>query len=121
MRIVYLNPSGQMGGAETSLYELLASMRQAEPEWELLLVLGEEGPLAEKARKLRVRTTVCPFPPGLARLGDAGKHPLVAIWLLLKGVISAAFYARRLAGVMRSMQPDLIHTNGFKMHVLGSW
>ena len=50
MRILYLNPCGQMGGAETSLRELLASIRAAEPEWDLWLVLGEDGPLAGKAR-----------------------------------------------------------------------
>ena len=68
MRIVYLNPSGRLGGAETSLRELLASIRAAEPGWELWLVLGEDGPLAAIARDLGVRVFVKPFPPALARL-----------------------------------------------------
>lgn len=50
MRIVYLNPCGKFGGAETSLRELLASVRDAKPDWQLVLVLGEDGPLAEVAR-----------------------------------------------------------------------
>ncbi len=52
MRIVYLNPSGKLGGAETSLRELLASVRAAEPAWELWLVLGEDGPLAAHRARL---------------------------------------------------------------------
>ena len=72
MRIVYLNPCGKLGGAETSLREILASVRASQPEWELWLVLGEDGPLARIARNLGVQVIIRPFPAGLGRLGDAG-------------------------------------------------
>ncbi len=108
-----------MGGAETSLRELLSSVRAAEPAWELWLLLGEDGPLAGIARDLGVKVLVKPFPPALARLGDS-KH-----WKAMAGLMKAtgatATYARQLAGWLREIDPDLIHTNGFKMHLLGAW
>jgi glycosyltransferase involved in cell wall biosynthesis len=121
MRIVYLNACGQMGGAETSLVELLASMRSAEPDWELYLVLGETGMLADRARQLGVKVVVLPFPPALARLGDSGRRPLAAARFLLRSLWPTTLYARRLGKLIRAIEPAVIHSNGFKMHVLGSW
>jgi len=121
MRIVYLNPCGQLGGAETSLIEILGSIRATMPEWELHLVLGEDGPLAAEARQCGVRVRVEPFPPALAQIGDSRKHPLKTLFGLLQGAGAALTYRKRLAEILYSARPDLIHTNGFKMHVLGAW
>ena len=121
MRIVYLNPGAQMGGAETSLRELLASLRKAKPEWDLWLVLGEDGPLVRIAEDLGVHAAIVPFPLSLARLGDAGQGALATLWSLLRTLPAAARYASRLSAKLRGIKPDLVHTNGFKMHVLGIW
>ncbi|HUA21917.1 MAG TPA: glycosyltransferase family 4 protein [Bryobacteraceae bacterium] len=118
MRIVYLNPCGRLGGAETSLREVLASVRAAAPEWDLWLVLGEEGPLADIARKQGLQVIVEPFPPELARLGDANS---TTVFHLLRAAVATASYARSLARLLKRIQPDLIHSNGFKMHLLGAW
>src|SRR5260370_23922573 len=112
MRIVYLNPCGQMGGAETSLGELLESIRAAQPDWELRLVLAEDGPLAENARNLGVQVIVAPFPVALARLGDARSRPLALLWSLLKSFAGTLVYVRQLARVLEAADPDVIHTNG---------
>lgn len=116
-----MNPCGQMGGAEASLKELLASLRRAEPEWELSLLLGENGPLAEKARELGVNVFVEHLPAPLARVGDAGGRRPNMSWSMLKAALAAPAYVRRLAAICRTIRPDIIHTNGFKMHVLGTW
>ena len=84
MRVVYLNPCGQMGGAEMSLMDVLASMRAAEPTWQFWLVLGEDGPLAGQAKAAGVHVIVAPFPRALARLGDSGGGPLRALWSCFK-------------------------------------
>lgn len=119
MKVVYLNPSGRLGGAETSLRELLASVRAAEPSWELWLALGEDGPLASIARDLGVRVLVLPFPAALARLGDSGRGPA---WLgLLRSAGATGVYTRGLARWLKSVEPDIVHTNGLKMHLLGAW
>jgi glycosyltransferase involved in cell wall biosynthesis len=119
VRVVYLNPCGKLGGAETSLWELLRSLRAAEPAWDLWLVLGEDGPLAGIARELGVQVVVQPFPPALGRLGDAGGARTA--WRLLTALGASYRYAGGLRRLLRRLQPDIIHTNGFKMHVLAAW
>ena len=119
--IVYLNPNGTLGGAETSLLALLGGIRKAEPDWPLTLILGEDGPLAPKAEALGVEVMLLPFPSGLARLGQASDRRMSLVGSLLSAGGPAVLYARRLARALQKLRPDLIHTNGFKMHVLGSW
>jgi hypothetical protein len=68
MRVVYLSASGELGGAEISLLDILTSIRRAEPDWLLQLIVAQEGPLASKARALGIPAVVVPFPPALARL-----------------------------------------------------
>lgn len=117
MKILYLNPCSQMGGAETSLVELLASVRAAEPAWQLALLLNNEGPLAIKARALGVPVRVVPMPAALEKVGDSGWGGRQAI---LKALPAAANYLHRLRRAIHSEQPDLIHATGFKMHVLST-
>ncbi len=121
MRIAYLNPCGKFGGAETSLREILASIRNAEPDLELWLVLGEDGPLAEVARDLKVRVVIQAFPSALARIGEMPGAGLAARSQMLLAVPGTAGYAWRLAATLRRIQPDIIHTNGLKMHLLAAW
>jgi glycosyltransferase involved in cell wall biosynthesis len=129
MRIVYLNPSGQSGGAESLLLDALAGLRQAEPEWGLHLIVGESGPLVEKASALGIEVSVIPFPGTIARLGDAGAggpagRQLGKLRIAVRvaaAVPSALAYCRKLRRAIQKIQPDLIHSNGFKMHILGLW
>lgn len=128
MRIVFLNPSGQMGGAEAVLLDILASLREARPDWKLDLVVSEEGMVAAKARSLGVATTVLSFPTSLARIGDAGaggpagngtsRLRLFSRVLWANGDIRE--YVERLRRLLRESNPDLVHSNGFKMHILSA-
>lgn len=129
MKIVYLSPSAQLGGAERLLLDLLASLRQAEPGWSLHLIVSSEGPLVDQARELNIQTTVLPFPPGLMVLGDAGasgpagdqRGRLALMRRLIRASPAVASYLRRLRQIISTLKPDVIHTNGFKMHVMGIW
>lgn len=121
MRVAYLNPCGQLGGAETSLREMLASVRQAAPSFELLLILGEDGPMAEEARSLGVQVVLLPFPPVLAKLGDARMGPVATLAQIARAAGATVAYKARLTRILRSMRPDIIHSNGFKMHLLAAW
>ena len=121
MRIVYLNPCGQMGGAELSLMDVLVSMRAAEPTWQFCLVLGEDGPMVDQARAAGVQVIVAPFPRALARLGDSGKGSLPALWSCMKAIVGTVLYARKLRRTLTELEPDIVHSNGFKMHILACW
>jgi glycosyltransferase involved in cell wall biosynthesis len=121
LRIVYLNPNGQLGGAEICLIDMLVSIRSAEPDWELVLVLGEDGPFANQAKAVGVDVIVAPFPRALGRLGDSGGGRMRSLWSCFKAAGATGRYATNLGRTLGKLQPDLIHTNGFKMHVLAAW
>jgi glycosyltransferase involved in cell wall biosynthesis len=129
MRIIYLSPCGQLGGAEKSLVDILASVRAAKPDWSLHLILSDDGPLVAESLALGVPTTVVSLPACLARIGDAGAggpagHQRGRWSLLLEMLLAmpAAFaYVRKLRRTLRELSPDVIHSNGLKMHVLAMW
>ena len=72
MRLTFLSTSGHLGGAEASLRDVLASLRQARPAWTLVLVAPRDGRLVREVQPLGVRTIILPFPPALARFGEHG-------------------------------------------------
>src|SRR3989454_3123043 len=129
MRIVYLNPTGELGGAEVSLLNILASLRAAEPAWSLHLIVGSAGPLVARAEALAIPTRVVSLPLTLATLGDSGSNGpkgkqlsrLDLVARLFSAAPAALTYAGQLRSTLRDLNPDLVHTNGFKMHVLGVW
>lgn len=122
MRILFLNPSGQLGGAELSLLDMTASVHSRQPDWKLGLVASDAGPLIDAANALGVETHVMPFPARLSQLGDASlpSGRFAAAGDLALSALPAWNYKRRLARMVRAFAPDVIHTNGFKMHVLGT-
>ena len=126
MRILFLNPTGQMGGAEAALLELLAGVRELQPSWSLRLIIASDGPLAARATALGVRARVLPFPPALAKIGEWGLRSGYRSRVVLAASCARAAwptrgYVRRLRETMRDLAPDVVHTNGLKMHLLGAW
>ena len=129
MNIVYLNPIGEIGGAEVALLHLLSTVREIQPQWNLSLVTGAEGPLLSRAADLGVAAKAIPLPLSIRRLGDSGlgaKHgPSVGrpafFANLVSGGIDATMYLIRLRRAIREAEPDLVHSNGFKMHLLSTY
>jgi glycosyltransferase involved in cell wall biosynthesis len=121
--VVYLSASAALGGAERALLDLVASLRAAEPAWRLAVVAAEEGPLLARARSLGADARALPFPRALAGLGDAGADADGRG--LRAGIARAApgslLYLLRLGRLLRALGPDVVHTNGFKMHLLGAY
>lgn len=125
LSVAYLSASAAVGGAERALLDLLASLRVAEPSWRLAVVAPDEGPLADAVRALGVDARVLPFPPALAGLGDAGaseggRRALSLLVGMLRAGPGAARYLAQLRALLVEMAPDIVHTNGFKMHLLGA-
>ncbi|HYP13713.1 MAG TPA: glycosyltransferase family 4 protein [Bryobacteraceae bacterium] len=128
MRVAFLNPTGQIGGAETSLLGILGSIRETYPHWELHLIAGSDGPLLKEAAGLGVSCSLVALPRGIAALGDSalsGSGLAARILSMLgsatRGVVPATQYVVRLRSTLRRLRPDVVHTNGFKMHMLGLW
>jgi glycosyltransferase involved in cell wall biosynthesis len=126
MRVLFLTGSGGLGGAERSLLDVMASLRQAEPALTLELLAAASGPLLERAEAVGVAASVLPLPPSLARLGEtdvAGSGAGLARMIprLAAAAVPVARYVARLRRAIAAAAPDVVHTNSLKMHVLGSW
>lgn len=124
MRLLYLTPTAAMGGAERVLLDLLSMMRTARPDWTVGLISANDGPLAADARRLGVETWVMPFPRDFARLGDASLGTPAAWAKFARHAVGGSFatlrYLQDLRRTVSRFQPDVIHSNGIKMHLLGS-
>ncbi len=128
MRVMYLNPTGQLGGAESSLVDILASIRHAEPSWPLHLLAASDGPLIGRVRSLGVTAEVLPFSPAIARLGEHSAAASGGLGHMVRfaseiALASAAAvrYRAALSRAIAAFDPAIVHTNGLKMHVLGAW
>ena len=120
MRIAFLSASAQVGGAERALLDLLASLRDAEPGWEAHVVVAGEGPLIREVMALGAVAHPLPFPRGLARAGDAGGGSAGVLARLVAAGPAGALWLRRLRALLRRLEPDVVHSNGLKMHVAGA-
>jgi glycosyltransferase involved in cell wall biosynthesis len=124
LRIVYLSASAELGGAERALLDLLAALRVAEPAWELHLVCGADGPLRAAAEGAGATVHLLPLRRALERSGDAGVRSAAswagALLRMAAAVPGAAGWAARLRRLLATLRPDLVHSNGFKTHLLGA-
>jgi glycosyltransferase involved in cell wall biosynthesis len=128
MRISWLSVSDQLGGSEVALLSMITGLRDARPDWQCQVVLPGNGPLRERVEAAGAQCAVVPMPPALARVGEsaairgrwsAGSR--IALGLRLgASAFALPAYEARLARTLSSFQPDIIHTNGFKAHVLGA-
>jgi glycosyltransferase involved in cell wall biosynthesis len=121
---MYLSASGQLGGAETSLLEILASLRDAQPSWTLHLLLGASGPLQARAAALGVASETLHFGSTISRLGErtsgGGSHRARLAWQLVRAGIPISAYVKQLSLAIQRTRPDILHSNGLKMHVLAA-
>jgi glycosyltransferase involved in cell wall biosynthesis len=111
-RVVYVDQTALMGGAEIALATLLAALDRS--QWLPEVVLGQEGPLAERLREAGVRVEMLPMPPML--LGPyEGAHRM----LDPRRWITALTYASVLARHLRERNADVVHSVSLRAHVLG--
>ena len=119
MRIAFLSVSAGLGGSETSLLELLRGLRRLAPGWNTVVVVPREGPLASRARETGADIRILPLPASLARLGESGdgRGPARRGAALVAAAGSLPAYVRALRALLDDVDPDVVHSNGFKVHV----
>lgn len=123
MRVAFVNPAAELGGAERSIVTLLEALPASAPDIGLHLILGDEGPLAEEARALGVPVSIVPLPQAVARVGEAGLRvasPLSTVGQLPRVSLGVATHGLGLARVLLQLAPDIIHTNGLKSHLIAA-
>jgi glycosyltransferase involved in cell wall biosynthesis len=123
MRLAFLSVSSQLGGSEVMLLQLFREFCAARPGWPLHLILPGDGPLAARAADLGVAVTVVPMPESLRRVGEWGVSRRSAGRLALRIARAALHlprYQRSLRRELARIGPDVIHTNGFKAHIVAA-
>jgi glycosyltransferase involved in cell wall biosynthesis len=123
MRVVYLNPIAQLGGAERSLIDFWAALKPFIGHFDFHLVCGENGPLVTEAERHGVTCHVLAPPTALSRHGDSGAamsggSTLAAATRIAALSWPALGYAKRLRRLLCSLQPALLHSNGLRYHLL---
>ncbi|MDP1857957.1 MAG: hypothetical protein Q8K82_04770, partial [Gemmatimonadaceae bacterium] len=101
MKVLYVNHTGMLGGAEHSLLTLLEGL----PDDIVAVVLSPAGPLHQRVRELGIRTEILPGTSASFRL-----HPVRtprALTAIARSAVTVTRIARRL-GV------DLIHANSVR-------
>lgn len=81
------------------------------------------GPLTDELAIANIPTQVVPFPDRVARLGDGGvstKFNVRQTERLIRASPLIFSYARRMRAVLGYLSPDVVHTNGLKMHGVGA-
>jgi glycosyltransferase involved in cell wall biosynthesis len=112
-----------MGGSEVMLVQILRQLRSSDPSRDLHLIVPSAGPLADAARALGVHIVILPMPPSLLRLGEwgAGLRSRATLGLrLLRAAADLPGYERHLRRLLTAIEPDLIHTNGLKAHIVAA-
>lgn len=123
MRIAFVSVSDQLGGSEAMLLQIATELGRAQPSWELHLILPGDGPLAPLARFAGMNTIALPMPTSLARLGEWGLRSgrrSTAGMRLVRAALDLPSYERRMRETLAAIRPDIVHSNGFKAHVVAA-
>jgi glycosyltransferase involved in cell wall biosynthesis len=122
--LLFVSPVGIMGGGERVLLTLMAAIKTAAPRLELHLLLGSSGPLVAAAEALGATVHVLALPDRFLKLGDSGlkqqrwrAYANLALQVL-QGLGELQQYRGQLLTTIKAIQPDLIHSNGIKTHLL---
>lgn len=116
IRILYLDHTGELGGAERVLLDLFPRLDRARVE--PLLACSPHGELLERARALGVEATPLSLDEEARTLSREswGLNPVRFAWQA-RGYLDEAM---RLASFMREQRVQALHANTLKAHVLGS-
>ncbi len=115
MRVLYIDHTAKIGGGEMALLNLV---RYVDPgQVKPIVLLFEEGPLADRLRLAGVETHVLPLDAAVAHaskgsLGFGSLRQVKALWLTMRHVT-------RVAKAARQLQADILHTNSLKADIIG--
>jgi glycosyltransferase involved in cell wall biosynthesis len=122
--LLFISPVGIIGGGERVLLTLMAAIKTVDPSLELHLLLGSPGPLVAATEALGATVHVLALPDRFLKLGDSGlkqqrwrAYTNLALQVL-QGLRELRQYRGQLLTTIKAIQPDLIHSNGIKTHLL---
>ena len=118
MRILFLSPIGNIGGAERVLLTAIESLRRERPDIAIGVLMLSDGPLAKSVRELGADAIVLPLPAELAGLGDSRGGRTLALVRIAREFPALAGFVRALRREVVRYAPDIVHSNGLKTHLL---
>jgi glycosyltransferase involved in cell wall biosynthesis len=113
LRVVFLDHVARLSGGEIALMRLLTHFQRIDPH----VILGEDGPLADRLSQARVSVEVLPVAPS-AR--DARRDTVTFGATSPAAALHTLAYIARLTRRLRVLAPDVVHTNSLKAGVYGS-
>jgi glycosyltransferase involved in cell wall biosynthesis len=113
LRVVFLDHVARFSGGEIALLRLLPTLAR---EVDVQVLLGEEGPLVEEMAAVGLAVEVVALP---VRLREVRKDTVRPGKLRLREVAPLPGYVFRLAGRLRELAPDIVHTNSLKAALYG--
>lgn len=128
MKLLYLNASSQLGGAERNLIDTICAVQDRDPSIEItLLITATDGPIVAELDRLGIKIVLLELPSKIAQLGDSGlkdqNNRLVSILSFARNVsLLGEFisYWQQLKRSISQIDPDVIHSNGMKTHLLAA-
>jgi glycosyltransferase involved in cell wall biosynthesis len=128
MKLLYLNASSQLGGAERNLIDTICAVQNRDPSIEItVLITAADGPIVAELNLLGVEIVLLELPSKIAQLGDSGlkgeKNSLVSNLKFARNLsLLGEFigYWRQLKRSISQIDPDVIHSNGMKTHLLAA-
>jgi glycosyltransferase involved in cell wall biosynthesis len=112
-RVVFLDHVARMSGGEIALMRLLPHFKAINPH----MILGEDGPLAERLVRAGVSVEVLPI---AASARDARRDTVTLGAASPLAALHTLAYTARLTRRLRVLKPDVVHTNSLKSGVYGS-
>jgi glycosyltransferase involved in cell wall biosynthesis len=128
MKLLYLNASSQLGGAERNLIDTICAVRDRDSSIEIVvLITATDGPLVAELNRLDVQVILLELPSKIAQLGDSGlkgeNNRLVSLLSFARNITLVGefiSYWRQLKKSILQINPDVIHSNGMKTHLLAA-
>lgn len=123
-KILFIAPTGQLGGAERCLVDTIWSLHQSHPEMEMQLVVGTQGPLIQSSFDAGLHACqFIPLPERVRKMGDSGLSKSLSGYLffimrVLISVPSLIIYLIRLRELIGQQNPTIVHVLGLKMQLL---
>jgi glycosyltransferase involved in cell wall biosynthesis/LmbE family N-acetylglucosaminyl deacetylase len=114
-RILFLDHTASLGGAQLSLLRLLRQLDRRH-RFELSALLFSEGPLRERIRNAGIPVRVLPLSSDVLQ---TSRYDIGRLLLQFRSLAETIQYVVRLAQVIRRSNADIVHTNTLKSNLLG--
>ena len=119
MRVVFLSPAAELGGAERCLIDCIAALRDAPLKVDVTLLSLSAGPLVTQAQALGAEVQVIEPPRELSEFGESGDGgSLGALASQVTSAPSLLRFVGKLRQAIEQRSPDVVHSNGMKAHIL---